>query len=160
MQFEFDIVHTEDGLRAVYREWWRARYGVAYWTAFGFAVFFFTAMFLLRSAHWPLVTGVAVSAAYAAFLQLLREQTIALVLKHAAILGLRFRYQADADSLRETSNVTTSEFRWSVLAKIVRQKDHLLLVRKPEEAQMFIALPLSQIPEGFETFVRERLVTR
>jgi len=44
-----------------------------------------------------------------------------------------------------------------VFARVVRQREHLVLLRKPEAAQTFVALPLSQIPPEFEALARARI---
>jgi hypothetical protein len=165
MEFEFDIEHSADSIRGTYREWWRARYGGAYRAALGACAlgacaFFFMLILLYRSSHWALLTGVGITAGYAALLQTLRDQTVATVLKAIDVVGLRFRYHANDQRLRETGASTGAELRWDTFARVVRQPAHLLLVRKPEEAQSFVAMPLAQLPEGFEAFVNARIPGR
>lgn len=153
---EFEVQHTDEGLRAAYGEWWRTRFGLASRVAFVTLFGLLTVMLFLRSTHWALVVPATVVACYAGLLESIREQSKALALQQLGVVGRRLRYRVSEDSLTEESSIGVFEMRWAVFCRVVRQREHLLLFRKPEAAQAFIALPLSQIPPEFEALARAR----
>lgn len=155
---EFQVRHTAEGLRRIYTEWWRQRFGVAYGIAFVLAVAAFTALLTLRAAPWWLVSGTTLAVTYAAFLTTVRDTAIRLGLKHLEILGDGgLRYELDETGMKEISANGRHEIHWRVFDSVKRLPSALLVFRKPEESQTFVVLPLSQIPADAEAFIRARL---
>ena len=154
---EFEVEHTDEGLRAAYLEWWQVRFGRASRISFVTLVGLVTVMLLFRSTHWVLVAAATAVACYAALLASIRDQSVELALQNVGVIGRKFRYRASEDSLTEESSVGVFQMRWAVFARVVRQREHLVLLRKPEAAHTFVALPLSQVPPEFEALARARI---
>jgi hypothetical protein len=155
---EFEIRHRADTLRRVYTEWWRRRYARAYWISFFIAVAAFLFMLLLRRAAWPLVALATLASAYAGFLTVLLDTAIGLALKRLEILGeAPLRFRLDEAGIRESSRIGESQVKWSGFDSVVRQRDALILVRKPRESQTFVVFPLDQVPPEAQAFIEDRL---
>ncbi len=155
---EFEIKHTAEGLTRAYTEWWEGRYRRAYRISFWVAVAALTGMLFMSSAPWPLVVVATLGAGCAALLAAIRDTAIRLALQYLDILGPEpFRYGLSDTGLRETTAAGTCELRFSVFESVVRQRDALILVRKPSEAQNIIILPLSQIPAEIPDILDSRI---
>jgi len=154
----FDIRHTEDSLRGVYRQWWRRRFGRAHLAATLTAGIAFLYMLLIRATPWPAVTLATLAVAYAAFLTSVRDTATRLALKHFEVLGPRpLHYEFDDDSFHEQTSIGRVQFAWTAFDSLTETDGVLCLWRKPREAEQFVAFPLDQIPPAAATFLRRRM---
>jgi len=154
----FDIRHTEDSLRRLYRQWWRRRFGRAHLVAiFAVGITFFY-MLLMRAAPWPAVTLATLAIAYAAFLTSVRDTATLLALKHFEVLGpMPLHYEFDDESFQEQTSIGRVQFAWTAFDSLTEADGVLSLWRKPRQAEQFVAFPLDQIPPGAATFLRQRM---
>lgn len=151
---EFEVTHTPDGLRTLYRALWRRRFGN--WSLLAWAVAIGSALLMLAaaSAPWYAVAAFTASVLFVAWTSSARDSAtgfaIALLRRlDPPTLHLRLTDEA----LHETTSVSSSELRWSEFERVDEVDGHLVLIRRPKEAQMFVALPLAALPAGAREFI-------
>jgi hypothetical protein len=155
---EFEVRHTEAGVRRATRALWNARHRKSMWTSFAVAVVAMTVALVTRDLPWYLAIVLTAAILHAAFLGWHRDHVLKLASSELARAQPPvFRYRFDDAGFAETSPVGKVELPWSSFAALRAADGYLYLLRSPLSSGLFVALPVDQVPEATQTLLRERL---
>lgn len=154
---EFDITHTDEGLKALYHAWWKRMHGVRNAWATGMLCLCLLVMFLMRSTDWYLVVPAVMSACFLALVQAIRYQATKSALTAFAASGRpTLAYRFAESGLLESSAMGNVELPWQSFSGLAKLGRYWVLYRGPLQNAQFIAFPEHQIPLHALAFVRER----
>ncbi|MBP6703997.1 MAG: hypothetical protein KA385_10845 [Vicinamibacteria bacterium] len=157
---EFEVRHREADLVRTYEEWWRRNHRPAYFLGFNVAVGSFLGMLLIGHAWWPLVVAATASSLYAGYLTHFRDVLLRHVREAAARVGdSPFHYRMDDNTFSEKSPLGAAQLPWTTFTTVVRQKESLLVMRWPKDANQFVVLPLAQISPEIQAAIETRIAS-
>lgn len=155
---EFTITHTDEGLKALYHDWWKRLHGARNAWGMGMLCLCFMVMLLLRSTAWYLVVPAVMSACFVALVQAIRHQATKTALTAFAASGRpALAYRFDDHGLQESSPMGRMELPWNSFSGLAKIGRFWVLYRGQLLNAQFIAFPEHQLPLEALAFVRERL---
>jgi hypothetical protein len=155
---EFNVTHTDDGLKALYLDWWKRMHGVRNNWATGMLALSVFVMLILKSAAWYLVVPTVASACFLALIQTIRYQATKSALDAFTAAGRpALTFQLDESGITETSPMGRVELPWKSFSGLAKINRFWVLYRGPLANAQFIALPEHQLPLEALAFMRERL---
>lgn len=155
---EFEVTHTEAGVRRAVRALWNSRNRRAWWTSMVVAVALMTVALATRDLPWYLAVPLTAVVLHAAFLSWHRDHVLGIAKKELQRAQPPvFRYRLDDAGVAEESPVGRTELPWSAFSGVRELDGFVFLLRTPLASGLFIALPAGQVPEAAQGVLRERL---
>jgi hypothetical protein len=154
----FTVTHSDASVTAVYERWWTRRYASSRRMMLVIIAVASGYMYYRQEMNWFGVMILTLACAYAFFLEQVRATAIKLARQHYGLLaGSPLHYQLDEETLCEESSLGRFAIHWRAFAGVEDLEGYTLLLRKPIEAQQFLAFPRDQLPSEVAAFLRERV---
>lgn len=144
---EFEITHSEAGVRTVYSRFWKQRYALAYRLTMVASILVMVLLMARIAEHWAWYLLLGALVLFAALLLTTRDSAIRMAVQQfEQMKDSRFLYRVTEVGLWEKTPIGRVELAWPAFESWLELDGYFLLLRRPADGGQFVAFPADQLP--------------